>query len=414
MNLYTGWEYMLIDLANQFGLDKLLFEERIKWATDNLNDLEALADKADNYPLYMKAVMAIRKAQAGKPTGHLVGLDACCSGIQVMSSLTGCVAGATATGLVDPARRADAYTELSAIMQGILGPAFSVNRKNAKAALMTVFYGSKEQPKIIFGEDTPELNAFYEAAVKLAPGAWGLLQDLLNSWQPFALMHSWVLPDGFHVRVKVMAQQETRIEVDELAGSTFTYEYYENKGQKKGLSNVANVVHSVDAYILRTIHRRCNYNAEVVSNALEYIEAELNLRNLMSTGQMLKPAEGKLEECIKHYERSGIADVKILSFIRDGYDTMYLSIDHMEALKSIINTMLVHSPFEVVTIHDEFKCHPNNMNHLRQHYINIFAELADSDLLSDLLSQIHGKTGKFHKQSNNLSSLIRGSNYALS
>lgn len=54
------------------------------------------------------------------------------------------------------------------------------------------------------------------------------------------------------------------------------------------------------------------------------------------------------------------------------------------------------------------------MNHLRQHYINIFAELAESNLLDDLLSQIHGKPGHFKKLSNNLGELIRGSNYALS
>lgn len=278
---------------------------------------------------------------------------------------------------------------------------------------MTVFYGSKEQPKIIFGEDTPELNAFYEAAVKLAPGAWGLLQDLLNSWQPFALMHSWVLPDGFHARVKVMAQQETRIEVDELAGSTFTYEYYENKGQKKGLSNVANVVHSVDAYILRTIHRRCNYNEDTVTRVFSHVADELLARDAGHPASSNPMVGEKLAYYVDQYNRSGIADIVIAPYI-NGLNVGALSTDHLRKLHAIIISMAQHAPFEVVTIHDEFKCHPNNMNHLRQHYINIFAELADSDLLSDLLSQIHGKTGKFHKQSNNLSSLIRGSNYALS
>jgi hypothetical protein len=76
--------------------------------------------------------------------------------------------------------------------------------------------------------------------------------------------------------------------------------------------------------------------------------------------------------------------------------------------------MLVHSPFPVVTVHDEFKCGANHMNHLRQHYINIFAELAESNLLSDLLSQIHGTPCTFKKLSNDLGSKIRGSNYALS
>lgn len=63
---------------------------------------------------------------------------------------------------------------------------------------------------------------------------------------------------------------------------------------------------------------------------------------------------------------------------------------------------------------DEFKCHPNHMNHLRQQYINIFAELAESRLLDDILSQIHGVPGSFVKLSQDLGDHIRKSEYALS
>lgn len=239
MKKYSGWEYLLIDVANQYGHDKMTFEDRIKWATNNLNNLEQLADQAETKPLYAKAVMAIRKAQQGIPTGHLVGLDACCSGIQIMSALTGCVSGAEATGMVNPDERADAYTKVTKTMEGILGSAVDISRSNAKDATMHSFYGSKKSPKNIFGENTPELNAFYEAAHTVAPGAWELLQDLLASWNPYALSHSWKLPDGFDARVKVMKKKTARIEVDELDHSSFTYEFYENEGAKSGLSNVA-------------------------------------------------------------------------------------------------------------------------------------------------------------------------------
>ena len=80
MITFTGFEYLLIDAANNFGLDKLRFEDRIQWARDNLDHLEDLLDQAETKPLYLKAVMAIRKAQAGQPTGHLVAMDATCSG----------------------------------------------------------------------------------------------------------------------------------------------------------------------------------------------------------------------------------------------------------------------------------------------------------------------------------------------
>ena len=138
MEKFTGWQYLLIDVANQFGLDKLLFAERISWAESNLHCLEALAEHAETKPLYMKAMQAIRSAQAGKPSGHLVGFDGVCSGIQIMSVITGCEAGATSTGLVDPYVRADAYTMTTDVMNTLLGGNLEISRKDAKQCLMTL------------------------------------------------------------------------------------------------------------------------------------------------------------------------------------------------------------------------------------------------------------------------------------
>ena len=409
---YSGYEYMCIDIANQYGLDKELFETRIKWTQDHLGELESLSDKADCQPLYKKAVMALRKAQAGIPTGHLVAVDAVCSGVQLMSVLTGCIAGATSTGLVNPNERADAYSKLTEVMEGILGGKVDVSRADAKQAFMTTMYGSKAEPKKLFGEDTPEIDAFYAAANKIAPGAWELLQDLLASWKPYALSHEWKLPDGFDARVKVMSKQEARVEVDELDHATFTYEYYQNEGQKSGLSNVANVVHSVDAYVLRCIHRRCNYDFDTVSMASIFIEDELFKRTAGTNDSSFEVNE-KLAYYVAQYERSGMADVVILPYLLP-VDMGYMSTEHLKALLVIVNGMLEYKPFEVITIHDSFAAHANNINHLRQQYINVLAEIAESNLLDDLLSQLYGKPGKFNKLSTNLGALIRNSNYGLS
>lgn len=419
MQTFTGWQYLLIDVANQMGLDKLLFEERIQWAEENLDQLESLVDQAETKPLYMKAVQAIRKAQKGIPTGHLVGFDACCSGIQIMSAITGCEAGARATGLVDPNVRADAYSTMTETMNELLhsqGISVNVSRADAKSATMTSFYGSKAKPIEIFGEKTPELEAFYKAATIVAPGAWELLQDLLASWQPYTLYHAWKLPDGYDARVKVMEKKESRIEVDELDHATFTYEYYVNEGTKKGLSNVANVVHSIDAYVLRSIHRRCNYDREVVLRAMGFLldEQDARLQGFAEQQPRVQCEHDKLDYYLTQYERSGMADVIILSHITTAYDAQYLSDALIAKLLEIVECMLDYQPFEVITIHDEFKCHPNHMNHLRQQYINIFAELAESNILSDILSQIHGCKGSFPKLSTDLADKIRGSNYALS
>jgi hypothetical protein len=273
------------------------------------------------------------------------------------------------------------------------------------------FYGSKAKPKEIFGIDTPELAAFYEAAHTVAPGAWELLQDLLKSWQSYALSHCWILPDGFDARVKVMTKKEARIEVDELNHATFTYEFYENTGKKSGLSNVANVTHSMDAYILRSMHRRCNYDKEMAQYAAVLLEMELVERACGMEFAVARP-EGKAGYYVDQYNRSTLTDITILPYL-DDQNVQMLETSHLQALSRIVNGMLEYEPFELVTVHDEFKCHANNVDHVRYQYKEILAEIADSNVLDDILGQIYGIKGNFPKLSNNLGDLIRNSNYGL-
>lgn len=414
MQHFTAWQYLLIDCANQFGLDKELFESRILWAETHLHRLEELVDQADNKPLFLKTVMAIRDAQAGKPIGHATGFDACCSGMQIMSTLTGCVSGATATGLVDPNRRADAYTETTDTMASQMGNGFVIDRKDVKSAVMTSFYGSRATPKEIFGEDTPELEGFYKAINTIAPGAWGLLQDLLASWQPFALVHEWTLPDGYLARVKVMEMVESRLEVDELDHATFAYTYGENRGQESGLSNVANVVHSIDAYLLRSLIRRCNYDVEQTQYAMDCAFSRLIECDMYDVGpHPIEDAPEAIQKYVERFHATNMVDAVIIPHLNED-SVRFLTEDHLRRLNAMMEEMLDHKPFPILSVHDEFKCHPNNMNVLRQQYINLFAEMAESEILSDIFSQIHGVKGTYPKLTPDLGDKIRQSNYALS
>lgn len=423
MKTFTGWQYLLIDLANAFGLDKKRFEERIEWAEAHLHKLEALTQQADVIPLYVKATQAIRKAQKGIPTGHLVGFDAVCSGMQIMSVVTGCEAGAKATGLIEPDTRADAYSSVTNEMNTILGGlGVKVPRNDAKKAVMTSLYGSKAQPVAIFGEGTDELRAFYQAMGVVCPGAWSLLEILLGSWQPYALFHAWQLPDGFQTKIKVMDIIETRIEVDELDGASFTYQYKENVGlpvgHHKAKSNAANVVHSLDAYVLRSVHRRCNYDQEVVTYTNSVLLHEEMQRQEESLGlaRLTQEEEAKEGSKIAYYvnlwKQSNMADVVVLPYL-NAATVKCLPNRMLMKLVQITSAMLQHKPFEVVTIHDEFKCHPNNMNQLRWHYKEILADLAESTALDFILSTIYGRPGRVAKLSNNLGQKIRQANYAL-
>lgn len=271
-------------------------------------------------------------------------------------------------------------------------------------------------PKVLFGEGTDALAAFYQAVEMVAPGAWELLQDLLASWQPWALQHAWKLPDGFDAKVKVMVKQETRIEVDELDHSTFTYEYYVNEGEERGRANVANVIHSIDAFILRELIRRCNYDSAIVQEAKLNIQEELLSRSLLDYEcdpmDLNEEAAPEFAYYLQQYRRSGQPSAVIIPFLtRTNVYSMtkpeLLQISHM------LNDMLQYKPFPVITIHDSFAAHANNVNWVRHWYKEILAELADSEVLSDILSQIHGVPGVVPKRMQGLSAYIRESNYAL-
>ena len=69
----------------------------------------------------------------------------------------------------------------------------------------------------------------------------------------------------------------------------------------------------------------------------------------------------------------------------------------------------------MITIHDDYKAHPNNMNAVRFHYKEILAELADSRIIEDIINQIYGVDNlTISKLTPDLSQHIRNSNYHLS
>jgi len=411
----TGYDWLLCDIANQHysGLDKLTFDKRIEWTKTNIDslELEVFAEDWKTQPQYIKAVMALRKAQQGIPTGHLVGVDATCSGAQIMSVLTGCHVGAEATGLVNPDRRADLYTDCTAQMN--LEPGINVNvpRADIKQALMTVLYGSEKQPEIIFGKDSEELALFYKTVSALVPGAVRLLSVLRNSWQPMALKHSVELPDGFHAHLPVMAQNEAKIEIDELNHSTFQFTWTENLGAEKGLSNIANAVHATDAYVLRSVIRRCNYD-EFLYDWAQFKLGEVLLFRALGDDPSYT-SNDDVDRFIKLYERTGMADVVIIPHLCD-YSIAALSTAHIQGLLKIVDSM-THKPFPVMCVHDAFYSHPNNVNNVRKHYKNILAEMSESTLLDSLLTDLYGHECEFEKMgSEPLGNKIRNSQYALS
>jgi hypothetical protein len=75
---------------------------------------------------------------------------------------------------------------------------------------------------------------------------------------------------------------------------------------------------------------------------------------------------------------------------------------------------LPEKPFQVISIHDCFRCLPNYGNDLRQQYNNLLAEIAASELLSSIVSQITHSKFKAGKLDPTLPADIYTTNYALS
>ncbi|QPG06951.1 hypothetical protein IT774_07560 [Salinimonas marina] len=402
MKEFKGVEYIKIAVANAFGLDKELFEDRIKWVdSKDMQALHGLVDDADEPAIYKAALFALEDAYAGRPSGFMVGLDACSSGVQIMGALMNCKVTCESTGLIDPNRRADIYTDVTDVMNtklAKLGMHFTAARKGVKEALMTHFYGSKMKPKEIFGEDTQELATFYESLKVVAPGAVVAMQHLMDAWQPYALKHEWVLPDGFHAVCPVLEAEDIRIRVDELDGTSFTHRVDLNQGTETGLSIAANVIHSIDALLVREMSRRCNYDEYVLEACLTGIDAYFEEQGYPM------PASSNSREFVS---------LRWAELLVTGEHAYCDFEDELPELVRLIELTLAHKAFPVVCVHDEFKCHANNMNHLRQHYMTMFQQLADSNLLEDILGQIHGTNYRITPMGS-VSHAIGNSNYFLS
>ena len=248
MKTFTGTEYLKIDIANQFGLDRLGWEERLWWVEDNKGNFRELAETAKKPILFRKAIRALKQVEAGKPVNHIMGLDATASGIQIMSAMSGCPISAATVNLINTGTREDIYTTVGSEMEQITG--LPINRDVMKDPLMTFFYGSEAVPKRVFGEGEALLG-FYKAMESKLRGPYELMKLFQSYWNSTYKHFTWTMPDKHTVHIPVMVNEESEIEVDEGDHLRFPYRYAVNQAQDKGLSLAANIVHSVDAWICR-------------------------------------------------------------------------------------------------------------------------------------------------------------------
>lgn len=244
MQQFNPMQYIAIAIANQAGLDKKSWEERINWVKINKNHLEDLVPEDPKTKfLYIKAVKALRDAEKGIPTGYIMDLDCTNSGVQIMAALGKCYQSATTCNVVNTGNREDLY-------QMILDKTNNqhIDRDRIKKAIIPMLYGSTASPKAVFGEDTPELQEFNKAVYQTVPVLSQMTVYAQNMWQDDALAHKYVMPDG---HVVYLPNHETKAyNVDGLI-----IRRTELCTTEDSTPLLANIVHSVDGYVVRQMIR---------------------------------------------------------------------------------------------------------------------------------------------------------------
>lgn len=234
-------------------------------------------------------------------------------------------------------------------------------------------YGSTATPEAVFGE---YIELFYSTMEQMAPGAWDLNQGLQDLWTMFtASDYSWVLPDNFHAYIETK-----KSELVPFSFLNTTYKMVKKIDGRpdfhKGLG--PNLIHSVDGFIVREMFRRCSYDPKVIKRVKDLIMLNASGTN----GRSAK----MVQTLWNHYKTTGILSTRIFDYLHA--DTMGL-VDPL-IIADMVDT-LPAKPFQMVSVHDCFRCHSNYGNDLRRQYQLILADLNDSTLLASLCSQVAGK-----------------------
>lgn len=411
---YSPVEYLKIDIASNYGnwdgkdLEKLNFEDRIAWfdQQESAGKLVELIQTADEAPLYFAGLQAYRDMLDGKPIGYPISLDACSSGLQILAVLSNCEESAKRCGMVNTGRREDAYTSLFQDMKSEATFVLSADRKDLKQAIMTSLYGSIAEPRRLFGEGSPALKLFYHTLETKIPGAWSLNVALKSLWQPWAITHDWVMPDGFEVS---MAVEDVMINSVQLFGEPVEVFTKDFKGTPTGLSLSPNIVHSIDGLIVREMVRRCYHDERQIKKVEDTCNIAIKRRDRRkSTSGQGRKQDTELRMLWERYLASGFLSSRVLDLI----DENNISVVSAHTVMKLVQTLPVKS-FPVLTIHDCFRCHPNYATDMRRQYNHIMSELAASDILGNIATQITRRKQTL-KKIGNISDLILNANYALS
>lgn len=389
----TGKEYLMADIAckHDKAYEKLSWDQRI-YHFSEIDFKDPKTFKEASNPVGLRAAyVAMEHTAMGRPSGYMISLDAASSGLQLLSLLVSCPVSWRLCG--GDENILDAYAEVFLHMNTGL----KIDRKDVKKSIMTALYGSTATPKAVFGED---VDVFYETMEKMAPGAWDLNLGIQELWDEVeGTTYDWTMPDNFYACIETHDKDVIKFKfLDEEF--QVVQKVNERPRFHKGLG--PNLIHSVDGMIVREMYRRCQYDLNTMQRVLELIAEGV-------TGGTTGKSAAMVQTLWELYQESGFLSVRILDYLYE--DTCGL-VD-MQIIQDLVVTM-PHVPFQLVTVHDCFRCHPNYGNDLRRQYNTILCQIKNSELLCFIASQVADQDIKARKVGNIPDEVILNANYTLS
>lgn len=314
-----GIYWLKVHGANTYGVDKVSFDERVKWVEEHHDQIVRTAESPTSYVEFWQeadkpyqfiafCLEYFKCIQEGPEflTRLPVGMDGSCNGLQNFSALLRDEVGGRATNLVPNDKPADiyyevsrvAYKKLSELVPDPLQRAWmrfakkheGLPRKLSKRCVMTLPYGSTRYSCMNFVEEAireidPEFfSDINKAAAYMTPLIWDAieetvvaarntmewLQEVAGRLSDQNLPVWWVSPAGFPVYQNNVQQTTHRVRTA-LSGSTRAYyksdtkKMYKSK-QKSGVS--PNFVHSLDAAHLMLTIDHASQTTEINSFAM--------------------------------------------------------------------------------------------------------------------------------------------------
>lgn len=407
MEKFKAIEWIAIDIASKYGLDKETFEKRLEFGNSLKEELKSTSleqvvkkyvEEADEPDMFVRALLSMNDVLTTKYTNIPIGIDVSSSGPQIDCTGIRDLDGMVTTGAISE-KVPNLYKEIQDEMQ--LYVPISLTRDQVKKATVPYVYGSVATPRAVFGD---YYKWFQKAFFKKAKGVVVVNNALIDAWRNDVVVYEHTLPDGFQARTLSTKVMPFRYQI----GNT-SYTYVEEvlapkeKGEDKTKALSANVTHSIDGFILRELHRRCNYDEDkyyIALNTLKYPKVGTN------------PRLERLEQLARKYN---FYSWQAIEYLQTGY-VGNVSKDYLDTLYNVLSN-LYGEPFEVMSIHDEFMCLPSHVNVMKQVYNDILAELYASILLPTIIcdyrqdNAIWQHVGTYNQQ---IFDAIRDNRYAIS